>query len=121
MTKNQMLILDIIRAAPRHFTAEQIFMAAREKKPGIAMATVYNSLSALVAEGQISRLHILGQADRYDRETKSHAHLVCKQCGAIADRDFTAFLSELEGRIGLPISSYELNIHCLCKACRKQA
>ena len=119
MTKNQTLILDIIRAAPRHMTAEQIFLAAKETRPGIAMATVYNSLGALTAAGLIRRLHIVGQADRYDRNVDQHEHLVCDGCGKITDEKFEDFLRELSARAGLDVSSYELNMHYLCASCRE--
>ena len=119
MTKNQALILDIIRAAPRHMTAEQIFLAAKEKRAGIAMATVYNNLGALVSAGLISRLHIVGQADRYDRNTDQHEHLVCDGCGKIMDEKLHDLLSELSSRVGSEISSYELNMHYLCESCKQ--
>ena len=118
MTKNKSLLLDIIRAAPRHMTAEQIFLAAKEQRPGIAMATVYNNLGALVAEGLIRRLHIVGLADRYDRNIDQHEHLVCDGCGRISDEKFEDFLAELSKRVGAAVSSYELNMHYLCADCR---
>ena len=118
MTKNQSLILDIIRAAPRHMTAEQIFLAAKEKKPGIAMATVYNNLGTLTADGLIRRLHIVGHADRYDRNVEQHEHLVCDRCGKITDEKLEDLLDELSERIGAAITSYELNMHYLCATCR---
>ncbi|MBO5051717.1 MAG: transcriptional repressor [Clostridia bacterium] len=119
MTKNQSLILDIIRAAPRHMTAEQIFLSAKEARPGIAMATVYNSLGALASAGLIRRLHIVGHADRYDRNIDQHEHLVCDGCGRITDEKFEDFLAELSARAGIAVSSYELNMHYLCADCRK--
>lgn len=118
MTKNKTLLLDIIRAAPRHMTAEQIFLAAKERCPGIAMATVYNNLGALAAAGEISRLHIVGQADRYDRNTAQHEHLVCDRCGCIADARFEGLLAEFSARAGVKLLSYELTMHYLCEACQ---
>ena len=118
MTKNKELLLDIIREAPRHMTAEQILLAAKEKSQGIAMATVYNNLGALANEGLIRRLHIVGQADRYDRNVEQHEHLICDRCGKIIDEKLEDLLHELSDRIGTPISSYELNMHFLCADCR---
>ena len=119
MTKNKSLLLDIIRAAPRHMTAEQIFLAAKAERPGIAMATVYNNLGALAAEGLIRRLHIVGQADRYDRNTDPHEHLICDGCGRISDEKFSDFITELSARAGVSVCSYELNMHYLCDTCKQ--
>ena len=82
------------------------------------MATVYNNLGALASEGKIRRVHIVGQADRYDRSVEPHEHLVCDGCGSIADYAMPNFAHELSARIGSAVHSYELNIHYLCETCR---
>ena len=60
MTKNGKLILEIVHGSSEHPTAEQIFMKAREKSPGIALATVYNNLNSLVSEKLIRRIRQQG-------------------------------------------------------------
>ena len=102
-----------------HLTAEEIYLLAKAELPSISMATVYNNLGALAAEGKIRRLHIVGQADRYDRSTAPHEHLVCDTCGEIADYEMPDFSKELCRRIGCDVLSYELNIHYLCQTCRE--
>lgn len=67
MTKNGKLILEIVHGSSEHPTAEQIFMKAREKSPGIALATVYNNLNSLVSEKLVRRIRLKGSPDRYDR------------------------------------------------------
>ncbi|MBQ8859347.1 MAG: transcriptional repressor [Clostridia bacterium] len=120
MTKNKALLLDIVREAPQHMTAEQLYLLAKARAPGIAMATVYNNLGALAEEGLIRRLHIDGLADRYDRNTDPHEHFICKECGEITDILFPDFTAELEKRLGQAIASYELNIRGTCPSCKKQ-
>ena len=120
MTKNKALLLGIIREKPRHLTAEQLYLLAKEQAPGIAMATVYNNLGSLAEEGLIRRLHIDGLADRYDRNTAPHEHFICEECGEIIDLLFPDFTAELEERIGQTVASFELNIRGTCKACTKQ-
>ena len=51
MTAQRQLILKIIQSSKRHLSAEEIYIEAREELPGIAMATVYNSLKYLCDEG----------------------------------------------------------------------
>ena len=119
MTKNKALLLDLVREKPRHLTAEQIFLLAKERCPHISMATVYNNLGALSSEGLIRRLHIDGLADRYDRTVSPHEHFICEACGEITDFCFEKFTEELERRIGEHVSSYELNIRGVCAACHR--
>lgn len=119
MSKRKDFLLELIRRRPVHLTAEEIFLLAKAEMPGISLATVYNNLGALCNEGRIRRVHIVGQADRYDRTVGAHQHLVCDTCGDIADWDIPGFTQELSGRLGTPVTSYELNIHYLCPQCRE--
>ncbi|MBQ8174883.1 MAG: transcriptional repressor [Clostridia bacterium] len=119
MTKKKALLLDLVREKPVHLTAEQIFLLAKERSPGISMATVYNNLGALSHEGLIRRVHIDGQADRYDRTVEPHEHFICDECGEIRDIFFHGFTEELAKRLGERISSYELNVRGVCAACQR--
>lgn len=42
MTKQRRTVLQAIRETPEHMTAEEIFLEAKKKSPGIVVATVYN-------------------------------------------------------------------------------
>ena len=118
MTKNGKLILEIVHGSSEHPTAEQIFMKAREKSPGIALATVYNNLNSLVSEKLIRRIRLKGSPDRYDR-TARHDHMICERCGKITDVHLDDLGEELERETGVKVISYDLNIHYLCDECRK--
>ena len=76
MTKYASGILDIVSRPGGHLTAEQIFWEMKRRHPAIVMATVYNNLNALCAQGAIRRLRLEGQPDRYDR-TIRHDHMIC--------------------------------------------
>ena len=118
MSKKKDFLLELIRREPVHLTAEEIFLRAKSEMPGISLATVYNNLGALAAEGRIRRLHIVGQADRYDRCTNPHEHLICDCCGEIRDLSIPGLGQDLARRIGSDLRPYELNIHYICEPCR---
>ena len=119
MTKNGKMIMEIIYASEEHLTAEQIFLRAKEQAPRIVLATIYNNLNALVAEGMVRRVKLDGSPDRYDRNTR-HDHLVCDRCGRLTDVHLEDLSEKLERETGLAIVSYDLNIHYLCDKCRKE-
>lgn len=119
MTKNGKMIMEIIYASEEHLTAEQIFLRAKEQAPRIVLATIYNNLNALVAEGIVRRVKLDGSPDRYDRNTR-HDHLVCDRCGRLTDVHLEDLSEKLERETGLAIESYDLNIHYLCDKCRKE-
>ncbi|MGM9538237.1 MAG: Fur family transcriptional regulator [Candidatus Onthomonas sp.] len=118
MTRYGRVILSCLRRAEGHLTAEQIFFLVKQEEPGIALATVYNNLNRLCQEGELRRISVAGQTDRYDETVKPHGHLVCDRCGSITDVPLPELLPELEQRLHTPISAYELNLHYLCPDCR---
>ncbi len=119
MTRHQKLVLEIIREAPCHRTAEEIYLAARERVPSIAVATVYNALAALCREGLIARLHTGGQKDAYDRATTPHAHCVCRSCGRLTDLCFPSLSEQLGSLVGCKEPFYELYVHGVCEECQQ--
>ncbi len=113
------LILQQLRQCDGHHTAEQLYLQVKEIQPGIAMATVYNNLAALVQDGQIRRVRIPDQADRYDKNMTPHDHLICDRCGRLTDIQLGNFSQALEETLGIHVSSYELRVHYVCPDCRE--
>lgn len=119
MTKYEHEIYAAVSTSCEHLTVEQIFMRVREKHPKIVLATVYNNVKKLCAAGLIRRISIEGMPDRYDRIQK-HDHLVCKQCGRLADISFDDLTASLRRTVGDAFLSYDLKVFYLCPDCRKQ-
>lgn len=118
MTKQRKIILDTIRESSRHMTAEDIYLEAREKMPSLAIATVYNNLRALTAQGIVRRLQFAGLPDRYDRNMAYHEHLICECCGEVTDAQIEQFLPMLEKQLGTHITHYHLSLYHVCSACQ---
>ena len=118
MTAQRQLILKIIQSSKRHLSAEEIYIEAREELPGIAMATVYNSLKYLCDEGYIRKYSRSGEADFYDRTTMPHGHLICEGCGKILDINTDEIRESIEKNAGAHINSYELSARYFCECCK---
>lgn len=121
MTKQRELILSIVRGSDAHLSAEEIYLAAREQMPTIALATVYNNLKYLSEEGLIVRLTFADQPDRYDKMFVPHDHMICSSCGAIRDIRIEGIDAFLQDRAGEDIASYDLTLHYQCSKCRQAA
>lgn len=113
------IILDLINGTSDHYTAEQIFFLLKEQYPAIVLATVYNNLNTLCAEGAIKRVVIWGQPDKFDRNTR-HDHLFCSKCKSVTDLPLEDLTPFLEREIGSEIEFYDLKIRYLCPECRKR-
>ncbi len=119
MKKNAEIILDAINKSNDHMTADELYMNLVKSGNRVSMATVYNNLNKLCADGMVRRLTIEGHSDRFDK-TKKHDHLVCKKCGKIADFCFSDLTKLLEKELGDEILSYDLKADYICKDCKKK-
>lgn len=119
MTKYEAKILDIINTSHDHLTSEEIFLKLKEEEPRVVLATIYNNLNRLYENGEINKLSISGQPDRYDKKVR-HDHLVCTVCGSIADFGFSNLTSSIEKELGEQIAGYDLRISYVCPKCKKQ-
>ncbi len=68
-----------------HPTVEMIYEKLAKDIPTISMTTVYNTLNALSEKGLVAAVTITGTETRYDFNTSSHHHFLCKKCGTIID------------------------------------
>ena len=117
MTRQRQLIFNIIRAAPEHRTAEEIYDLAKAEMPSLARGTVYRNLGVLVRDGRIRKLEMADAPARYDRERRPHPHLVCEKCGRVVD------LVMPEGLLDpltadLAVTGYDLKLYYISPVCR---
>ncbi len=79
-TRQREAVYAALASTDEHPTAEELFELVREKDPGISLATVYNTLDALVRAGLCRRL--VGASCggkvvcRFDAEMSDHAHIL---------------------------------------------
>ena len=85
MTPQRQAVLEALADCGGHPTAAEIYARVQQYGPGLAYATVYNVLNALVERGLIVQLHVDDGASRYDLRTDHHDHALCVDCGALVD------------------------------------
>ena len=117
MTKYEKDIFAIINTSREHLTVEQIFLKLKEAHPNVVLATVYNNLNKLLKEELVRKVSIEGMQDRYDR-MKKHDHLVCRQCGKLADVTLEDLSASLRKQLGEDFLYYDLKVYYLCPECR---
>lgn len=121
MTRQRATILEIIRSAPHHRTADELFALAKQRLPGISLATVYNNLHALERDEMIRRITAEDGSDIYDPIRAPHGHLFCTVCHSITNFELPTFLQTLEKAAGSDIESYELKVRYVCPKCKAAA
>ncbi len=122
LTRQRDAVFDYLSGVEHHPTAEDIFLAVRQKLPRLSLATVYKNLEGLVQCGAISKLTYGDAAARYDIRTDHHYHTRCLACGKIWDLDAPAGARQLE-RIkpqpGFEVTDYRLELVGYCRECRR--
>jgi Fe2+ or Zn2+ uptake regulation protein len=88
MTRQRQAVHDAVLASRDHPSAEEVFQRVRRKLPDVSLATVYNSLEALVDCGQITKVPRSDQGPaRYSHRLDVHHHARCISCGKVWDVD----------------------------------
>lgn len=120
MTKQRECVLRAVRENAGHYTAEEIFELAKKECPGIAVATVYNNLNALVDAREIKRISRVGKPDVYDKSIRPHEHLICTSCERIFDLDMPNVRTAVSDTLKREIEDYDLIVRAKCDGCLKK-
>lgn len=120
ITKQREAILQIIREADYHYTADELLAEVKTVMPTISRATVYNTLHYLEEHREILRVTGEDGKDRYDKSYIPHGHLICRECHQIRDFDLPRLPSMLKKTVGA-YYTYELKVRYLCPTCREKS
>lgn len=120
LTRQREIVLQVIRDAEEHLTANEVFDKAKQLLPGISFATVYNSLRYLKEAGHIAEISFGNGASRFDSMTSRHDHAICTKCGKLVDMELD--LPEELVRMAAEYSKFkpesvELTLRGLCPNC----
>lgn len=121
-TAQRQLVLDTVTARCDHPTADAIYLAARAADEKISRGTVYRNLNLLAESGEVRQVKVPG-ADRFDRRTDDHSHLLCTRCGRVVDAPipYDALLDErLSAETGFAVSHHDTVFEGLCPDCRQE-
>ena len=121
LTRQRRTVLQVIRESDEHLTANEVFERARQLLPGIAFATVYNSLRYLKNEGLIGEVRFGAECTRYDRTLTRHDHAICNDCGKLVDLELSipdGLIKEAAKRSKFEARSVEVTLRGLCPECK---
>lgn len=88
LTPQRLAVLKVLVSGTHHLTAEQIYQLVLTDFPTTSLATIYKTLAILTKTGQLVELGFSDNSNRYDLNTKAHAHLICVRCKSIIDPEF---------------------------------
>jgi Fur family transcriptional regulator, ferric uptake regulator len=107
MTPQRQLVLDAVRDLG-HATPDQICARVQRVAPAVNITTVYRTLDLLERIGVVRHTHLGHGAPSYSEQEHQHVHLVCHDCGTVAEVP-TALMDPLAERLGAS-EGFELDV-----------
>ena len=103
-----------------HLSIAKLYEFIKQKFPSISLATIYKNLNAMVENGFVNEVKIIGQDSRYELAKASHSHVVCRECGHMEDimLDDKDIKVKAAGLSGFDIDETSLIFYGLCPKCR---
>lgn len=115
-TKQKDLILNIVNKSFIHPTANFIYKECQKELPNISLGTVYRNLNNLVNIGEIRRIKMPNNIDRFDKLGNYHSHFICYNCSSVIDLNSSNYIKEKTIN-GNQILDYEISFKGICKKC----
>jgi Fur family transcriptional regulator, ferric uptake regulator len=124
VTTQRLLILDVVRNGPSHFTAQDVFETVSTRNPAVGFATVYRFLRTLSEHGFVTEVRMGGMPARYEWAAKRHHdHLTCTDCGKIVEFE-NIEIERLQEKVakenGFSLTGHLLELYGVCVECRRK-
>lgn len=124
ITPQRQAILEVLAESLGHPDVETVHQKVSTRFPAMSLATVYKTVALLKELNQVLELGFSAWGSRYDgNRPYPHPHVICTQCGAIADPEFadTARMAQdMAARSGFRITHHRLDFFGLCPRCQEE-
>ncbi|MGD9997559.1 MAG: Fur family transcriptional regulator [Ilumatobacteraceae bacterium] len=122
LTPQRQLLFRLLHGNSTHPSAEALYVAASEQMPGISLRTVYQTLTDLVAMGELHQLNLDSGSTRFDPNLDEHHHVLCTVCGELRDVyvDGAEYMG-VDGLDGFEIDSTDIIFRGRCARCADAA
>lgn len=106
-----------------HPSAGAVYKAVHKKYPTISRATVFRICASLANKGELLRFPVSDGEDRFDTTLTPHYHVVCTQCGRVADLmlPYMGSLEETAGNLSdFVITEHIVQFKGICPECTQK-
>jgi len=119
-TVQRQIILDTLKKFITHPTVDELYSEIQKSHPSISKTTIYRNLRQLAHGGQIGRVAISDNAERFDYRTDRHYHFQCKTCGEIfdVDIDYVDGINEaVQKKYKFRVDEHDIIFRGVCSKC----
>lgn len=121
LTPQRLAVLEVVRQADDHPTANEIYQRVQTIHRRIAYGTVYTALSALVKMGLLQELKFGDSASRYDGRMEPHHHALCIGCGRLSEVEMALTpeqLASVAAQTRFTVQSHHVQFTGYCPQCQ---
>ncbi len=121
-SKQRELILTTVRKNLIHPTADQVYSIIRKTMPNISLGTVYRNLNLLAENGDIIKISLPNQSDRFDGTLEPHYHMICNKCNKVFDiklDNLKGLSDDIFKNYQFSVENFDLIINGTCCECKQ--
>ncbi len=118
MTRQRRAILDAFGRVGRPLSPKEVVEEAGRDVDNINLATVYRNLKALVENGELIAVEVVGQPPRYEPTGLAHHHhFLCESCDRVYDLPGCAGTFDRLAPKGSTVADHALMLTGSCDEC----
>ena len=111
-----------VAESDQHPTANMVYDSLKMEMPKLSLGTVYRNLNQLADAGRLKKIPLADGSCRFDKTTTSHSHIVCEECGRVADvalPSLQPLADSVNTQTEYSLRSYDVVLRGVCKECRQ--
>lgn len=117
LTSQREHVYHVLKAQTDHPTADEVYLRSKAEMSDISMATVYNTLDALVKCGLVKQVNVDRAATRFCCNMKDHCHFYCEECGGVHDIELSGEIQDFPIQLPRDLAPRQMDIS-IRGACR---
>ena len=120
-TMQKKIILETVRSINGHPTVDDVYAEITKTFSNISKNTVYRNLRQLAADGEIRKVSLYDELEKYDNTCKIHYHFQCDVCGMMSDVDMN-YMDNIDEAVrqkhNLKIDEHDIVFRGVCSECK---
>jgi len=124
ITPQRVAVCRLLSGTDRHPTAQEIYEQLAPQFPSLSLATIYNTLDALIQVGAVNALGSAGDDTvHYDADTSPHINLACLVCHRVIDypsEHIQEVRDEVQSSSGYRLLGARVLYYGICPECQNK-
>lgn len=121
VTRQRLAVFEALTELGGHRGVDEIAERLRKRPDALPVTSVYNAVEVLEAVGLVSVAHRGPPRALYEVGGRSHAHFVCRSCGALVDVEPPLKARRASPLPGAVVEDVEVTYRGMCGSCAHPA